>query len=367
VPGADRRPKSSPGATGAPHVTGAPTVPGPIGVDPLSAPLTYPGTPPRRPAVLVTDDAVLAIEPRGDAHLGEWLLSTGSSGANVRPASEPTSAVTAPSVSTIVPSEAVFSPIDGPGSSLHSDASHPDVHHPDPGRPDSRLEARPSQSGHREGRLPDPGHSGPYRRAATAAVAEGGRERWEGPLDRYLRSVGGPPAASRTPVLAVGSNASPAQLQRKLSNVDRPTLVPITAVSVHGLVVGVSAHVSRPGYLPATPVPSADARSDLWILWLDEAELAAVDATEPNYDRVRLPDRCPVRLTTGGPVTGCWGLSVPPRLPPERGGRTAPADRSAHAHQRPAGGDTRPGVAGGHLSPAVDRTYPRRCCPRRHP
>jgi hypothetical protein len=118
--------------------------------------------------------------------------------------------------------------------------------------------------------------------------------------------VGGPSAASRTPVLAVGSNASPAQLQRKLSNVGRPTLVPITAVSVHGLVVGVSAHVSRPGYLPATPVPSADARSDLWILWLDEAELAAVDATEPNYDRIRLPDRCPVRLTTGQPVTGCW-------------------------------------------------------------
>jgi hypothetical protein len=126
------------------------------------------------------------------------------------------------------------------------------------------------------------------------------------PLDRYLRAMGAPPTASRTPVLAVGSNASPAQLHRKLSNVGQPTLVPITAVSVHGLAVGVSAHVSRPGYLPATPVPSADARSNLWILWLDEAELAAVDATEPNYDRVRLPDRCPVRLTTEQPVTGCW-------------------------------------------------------------
>jgi hypothetical protein len=123
------------------------------------------------------------------------------------------------------------------------------------------------------------------------------------PLDRYLGASGGAPAASRTPVLAVGSNASPAQLQRKLINAGLRALVPVTAVSVRGLAVGVSAHVSRPGYLPATPIPSADAVSDLWILWLDEAELAAVDATEPNYDRVPLPDRYPVRLPTGQPVT----------------------------------------------------------------
>jgi hypothetical protein len=125
-------------------------------------------------------------------------------------------------------------------------------------------------------------------------------------LDRYLRNVGGSPAASLVPVLAVGSNASPAQLRRKLANAGLPTLVPITAVRVSGLAVGVSAHVSRPGYLPATPVPDEGAVSDLWLVWLDVAALAAVDATEPNYERILLPARYPVRLTTGQPVMPCW-------------------------------------------------------------
>jgi hypothetical protein len=125
-------------------------------------------------------------------------------------------------------------------------------------------------------------------------------------LDRYLRDAGGSPAASLTPVLAVGSNASPAQLRRKLARAGLPTLVPVTAVSVGGLAVGVSAHVSRPGYLPATPVPDTGATSDLWLVWLDASALAAIDATEPNYERIQLSARYPVRLTTGRPVTRGW-------------------------------------------------------------
>jgi hypothetical protein len=118
--------------------------------------------------------------------------------------------------------------------------------------------------------------------------------------------MGGSPAAQRTPVLAVGSNASPAQVRRKMANATLPTRVPITAVRVHGLAVGVSAHVSRPGYLPATPVPDPAAESELWMVWLDSAALAAMDATEPNYHRVRLSSRYPVHLTPGQPVTDGW-------------------------------------------------------------
>jgi hypothetical protein len=218
--------------------------------------------------VLVTEDAVLVLEPQNDAPLGGWLLRTDtevSSGPDGPPATASTDAV--PTAGANVTSPAVTI-----GGASRGSGRHPDLRH----------------------------------RGASAEDAKNGLDLRELSLDKYLSNVGAPPVASLTPVLAVGSNASPAQLRRKLITTGQPTLVPITAVGVRGLAVGVSAHVSRPGYLPATPIPTADAESELWVLWLDKVALAGVDATEPNYDRVLLPDRYPVRLPTGQPVTGCW-------------------------------------------------------------
>jgi hypothetical protein len=202
------------------------------GTDPLTAPLTYPGVPPWRPAVLVTDAAVIGLQPLRDAPLAEWML-----------------------------------------------------------RPDDGAEASDTDDGDV---------------AARGVDAGGGSGVRDVPLDWFLRNAGGSPSASRVPVLAVGSNASPAQIRRKMANAGLPTLVPITAASVRGLAVGVSAHVSRPGYLPATPVPDAGAVSDLWVVWLDADPLRAMDATEPNYRRIRLPARYMMQLTPGQPVAGCW-------------------------------------------------------------
>jgi hypothetical protein len=190
---------------------------GATGIDPLTAPLTYPGVPPWRPAVLVTDQEVLSLQPLRDAPLGEWIVRA------------------------------------DPGAGASGPSGPPDM-----------------------------------------------------PLDQFLTDAGCSPAVLRAPVLAVGSNASPAQVRRKLANAALPAQVPITAVRVRGLAVGVSAHVSRPGYLPATPVPDPAAESELWMVWLDTAALAAVDATEPNYHRVRLSSRYPVQLTPGQPVTDGW-------------------------------------------------------------
>jgi hypothetical protein len=123
------------------------------------------------------------------------------------------------------------------------------------------------------------------------------------PLDQALRV----PAADRIPVLAVGSNAAPAQVRRKLADRGWVIAVPITAVKVDGLSVGVSAHVSRAGYLPATPVLDPSVKNSLmWVTWLAPDELAAMDETEPNYDRMRVPRSCPVRLASGQVVSGCW-------------------------------------------------------------
>jgi hypothetical protein len=173
-------------------------------LDPIAAPLTYPGAAPDGPAVLVTEVSVLDVRPSRTAPLGEWRVRLGD----------------------------------------------------DEGRP----------------------------------------------LDQVLGEREAVPMASRVPVLAVGSNAAPAQVRRKLA-----TAVPITAVSVNGLSVGVSAHVSTPGYVPATPIldPSAQ-NSPLWVTWLAPGELVTMDKTEPNYDRWPVPGSCSVWLTSGQAVAGCW-------------------------------------------------------------
>ncbi|HEY0718462.1 MAG TPA: hypothetical protein VGD68_12660, partial [Streptosporangiaceae bacterium] len=185
-------------------------------------PLTYPGVPPGRPAVLVTDREVLGLQPRGDTPLGTWLVRAGGTGTRAA------------------------------------------------------------------------GSSGPLDRLLDR------------PLDQVLGENGGSPVARRVPVLAVGSNACPAQIRRKLAEAAVAVQVPITAVRVTGLAVGVSAHVSRAGYLPATPVADPAAESELWMVWPDRATLTALDATEPNYRRVRLPSRYPARLSAGQLVTGGW-------------------------------------------------------------
>jgi hypothetical protein len=125
-----------------------------------------------------------------------------------------------------------------------------------------------------------------------------------GTLDEVLDAAGAAPMSARSPVLAVGSNASPAQLRRKFRDLPSAA-VPVTQAEVSGLRVGVSAHVSGAGYVPATPVPDDSAISQLFITWLDEAELSVMDATEPNYTRERLADSYLVRMA-GQRVRGSW-------------------------------------------------------------
>jgi hypothetical protein len=123
-------------------------------------------------------------------------------------------------------------------------------------------------------------------------------------LDEVLGALDVAPIGDRHPVVAIGSNASPAQLRRKFRSV-RP-VIPMARARVGGIVAGLSAHVSRPGYVPATPVPQDGQVSELYVTWLDDAELRILDETEPNYDRVRLPTRHPVELPGGHGLDGAW-------------------------------------------------------------
>jgi hypothetical protein len=117
------------------------------------------------------------------------------------------------------------------------------------------------------------------------------------PLDRFTHP-------GRSPVLAVGSNASPAQLRRKMAALRIVSPVPMVRTSVTGIGVGVSAHISRLGYVSASPVDAPGATRELFVIWLDAEQLAAVDASEPNYHRVRLPaPRFRVELPNGATLS----------------------------------------------------------------
>jgi hypothetical protein len=92
----------------------------------------------------------------------------------------------------------------------------------------------------------------------------------------------------RTPVLAIGSNASPGQLRHKMAEFGISSPVPMVKVRVTGVDVGVSAHVSRVGYVSASPVGSPGVVRELFVTWLDARQLAVVDASERAYDRAWL-------------------------------------------------------------------------------
>ena len=95
--------------------------------------------------------------------------------------------------------------------------------------------------------------------------------------------------SGRTCVVAVGSNGSPPRLHAKLAAagvVDRVAMVPC---EVTGIGVAHSAHVSIAGYVATTPHALADSRVRVVASWFTAEQLAAVDATERNYTRQRLP------------------------------------------------------------------------------
>jgi hypothetical protein len=115
---------------------------------------------------------------------------------------------------------------------------------------------------------------------------------------RKLRLLSAP--EGRRAVVAVGSNAAPAQLVRKFAPVGLSCVVPVIEARVTGLRILPSAHLNPAGYVPWTAAAtnsSAEELVSVFVTFLDDAQLARLDETEPNYERVPLvPGRYPVRL-----------------------------------------------------------------------
>ncbi|KUJ64472.1 hypothetical protein ACZ90_57985 [Streptomyces albus subsp. albus] len=149
------------------------------------------------------------------------------------------------------------------------------------------------------------------------------------PLDALLARLGEAGTAERRPVIAVGSNASPAQLRHKLASHGTGVAVPLVPVRVRGLGVGVSAHIGRAGYVPAAPFPDPGAERELVVGWFDAGQLRRVDATESRYRRPLLSGTdTPLTLPSGEPLPGAY-------LYESRDGVLAGPD----GRPRPGGGD----------------------------
>lgn len=121
-------------------------------------------------------------------------------------------------------------------------------------------------------------------------------------IDQALAAEGVAPLAERTLVVAVGSNQTPQTIARKYHRSGRRISVttPFVRCTVRDLAVGHVAHTAAPGYVPAAPYRAVGERMELVATWFDDEQLEVVDATEPNYDRVRLSaGDFPLTLATG--------------------------------------------------------------------
>ncbi|QKW09208.1 hypothetical protein HUT18_25350 [Streptomyces sp. NA04227] len=154
-----------------------------------------------------------------------------------------------------------------------------------------------------------------------------------GTLDEVLREFGQAPTEERFPVIAVGSNASPAQLAYKFGRFAVPALVPMVPVRVRGVAVGCSAHIGRIGYVASAPYLDPAVTGTLWASWLEPRQLDVVDGTEfPNYLRALLPGGVfemvlpsGERLAGAQMYAGARGVLADPRtgLPRQGGGDQA--------------------------------------------
>ncbi|KOG39806.1 hypothetical protein AQJ84_07625 [Streptomyces resistomycificus] len=122
----------------------------------------------------------------------------------------------------------------------------------------------------------------------------------------------------RAPVLAIGSNASPAQLRHKMAEFGITSPIPMVRAKVTGIGVGVSAHVSRMGYVSASPFEAPRAVRELFVIWLDAEQLEVIDASEGvplpngNYGRAWLPSpQVSVEVRAEAGAEGGAGVTLP--------------------------------------------------------
>lgn len=124
-------------------------------------------------------------------------------------------------------------------------------------------------------------------------------------------------------LLAVGSNASPRLLHAKLVAAGVSSPVGCVPYEVSGLGVAHSAQVSPGGYVATTAYAAPGTSTRVVASWFDPDQVAALDATEPNYRRLPLPAGVQGAPGRAEVYVSRWGVLAPrgqpltPRSQPE--------------------------------------------------
>jgi hypothetical protein len=118
-----------------------------------------------------------------------------------------------------------------------------------------------------------------------SALGESGRKEV---IERYRD-----PAAGRVPLLAIGSNAAPEALERKLAHFEDPEDRALLALTgrLHGFDVGAAATVALYGSMPATIFPSEGTEVAATVLWLTAPQFTQLTWSELSYWLGRLQTR----------------------------------------------------------------------------
>jgi hypothetical protein len=114
--------------------------------------------------------------------------------------------------------------------------------------------------------------------------------------------------ADRLPVLAIGSNRAPEQLQRKFADMPQAEIA-VERVRLRGFDVVHSAHLSGYAALAATLHQAPDVAVDISVTWIPPALMPRMHATEgigTFYDFMRLDGVALTRRHDGAAMTGAF-------------------------------------------------------------
>ena len=147
-------------------------------------------------------------------------------------------------------------------------------------------------------------------------------------LNEYLGASKLPTLSERIPVVGIGSNASPLVTKSKIEKYGRygtDATVPMFVAKMKNMGVGYSGHFVFGGYIPAAPYHHEENELEVTVAFFTKEQLAAVDSTEPTYQRAELSkdlyplafengatlDSAYVYTTRYGVLRGADGLPIP--------------------------------------------------------